>query len=157
MVLTPVSLCKNNLCFVNNSVCMVVDKLTFSASSCSVGPFQYKKQQRELQFVFRREGQKFEAIPILTIDQCQGQEADIVIISLVQKPTRFLTKNRLNVALSRVRKKLFFLVDKGEFAWQLVMNSSWECSLLAKDLLHLDGTLLQHMITFKYPFAFISL
>ena len=37
---------------------------------------------------------------VLTIDQCQGQEADAVILSLVQKPTRFLTKNRLNVALS---------------------------------------------------------
>ena len=49
---------------------------------------------------------------VLTIDQCQGQEADIVILSLVQKPTRFLTINRLNVALSRVRKRLFVLVDK---------------------------------------------
>jgi hypothetical protein len=123
-----------------SNVCGVSGRLqTKLLLFCSVRlSFQYKKQQRELQFVFRREGKKFEAIPILTIDQCQGQEADIVIISLVQKPTRFLTKNRLNVALSRVRKKLFFLVDKREFM-SASMNSRWECSLLAKDLLQLDA------------------
>lgn len=49
--------------------------------------------------------------PVLTIDQCQGQEADAVILSLVRKPTKFLNRNRLNVALSRVRKRLYILVD----------------------------------------------
>jgi hypothetical protein len=134
MVLTPVRLPEIKLDLF--AIRLFIKKLTFFA----LVPlsFQYKKQQRELQFVFRREGQKFEAIPILTIDQCQGQEADIVIISLVQRPTRFLTKNRMNVALSRVRMKLFFLVDKGEFM-AATTNSSWECSLLAKDLLQLDG------------------
>lgn len=74
--------------------------------------------------------------PVLTIDQCQGQEADTVILSLVQRPTRFLNKNRFNVALSRVRQNLYMLCDKKEFQ-QAARNSSWECNLLAKDLLQL--------------------
>jgi superfamily I DNA and/or RNA helicase len=74
----------------------------------------------------------------LTIDQCQGQEADIVIISLVQKPTRFLNKNRLNVALSRVREKLYFLADRRQFL-EASRNTNWDCSPLARDLLQLAG------------------
>jgi hypothetical protein len=34
---------------------------------------------------------------------------------MVKKPTRFLTKNRLNVALSRVRQKLYILADQQDF------------------------------------------
>lgn len=71
---------------------------------------------------------------VLTIDQCQGQEADAVILSLVQKPTRFLNKNRLNVALSRVRKKLYILVDKSSLR-AACANSKWESAELASDLL----------------------
>ena len=73
---------------------------------------------------------------MLTIDQCQGQEADLVFLSLTQRPTRFLNKNRFNVALSRVRQKLFLLCDKNDFQ-AAAKNSSWECNLLAKDLLQL--------------------
>lgn len=73
---------------------------------------------------------------MLTIDQCQGQEADTVILSLVQKPTRFLNKNRFNVALSRVRQTLYFLTDKREFR-KAAMNNDWDCHLMAKDLLEL--------------------
>lgn len=73
---------------------------------------------------------------ILTIDQCQGQEADIVILSLVQKPTRFLNKNRLNVALSRCRRKFFFLTDRRQFR-EAASNRQWDCALLAEDLLEL--------------------
>ena len=71
---------------------------------------------------------------VLTIDQCQGQEADAVILSLVQKPTRFLNKNRLNVALSRVRKKLYVLVDTASLR-EACSNSKWDSALLAGDLL----------------------
>ena len=71
---------------------------------------------------------------VLTIDQCQGQEADAVILSLVQKPTRFLTKNRLNVALSRVRKKLFVLVDIRRLK-EACQNNQWDSAPLAGDLL----------------------
>jgi len=107
---------------------------------------QYKKQQRLLEFEFKRktgnlsdkEREKYSAIPILTIDQCQGQEADIVIISLVQRPTRFLNINRLNVALSRMRQKLYFLVDRKKFEEECE-NANWECSQIAKDLLELAG------------------
>ena len=97
---------------------------------------QYKKQQRQLQFEFEKKG--LSSIPVLTIDQCQGQEADVVVISLVQKPTRFLDKNRLNVALSRVRQKLYFLTNLGEFR-DASQNKKWDCSHLAKDLLALAG------------------
>ena len=108
---------------------------------------QYKKQQRLLEFEFKKktgnlsdkEREKYSAIPILTIDQCQGQEADIVIISLVQRPTRFLNINRLNVALSRMRKKLYFLVDRRKFEEECE-NDNWECSQIAKDLLELAGS-----------------
>jgi hypothetical protein len=73
----------------------------------------------------------------LTIDQCQGKEADIVAISMVKKPTGFLNKNRLNVALSRVRRKLYFVADKNKFE-EASQKSNWECFELAKDLLKLD-------------------
>lgn len=76
-------------------------------------------------------------IQVLTIDQCQGQEADVVILSLVQKPTMFLNRNRLNVALSRVRKMFYLLVDKDQFQQASNSKSSWECKLLARDLLAL--------------------
>lgn len=97
---------------------------------------QYKKQQRKLQYEIKQSGFAEDCVPVLTIDQCQGQEADLVILSLVQRPTRFLNKNRFNVALSRVRKKLFLLCDKKDFQ-DAAKNSSWECALLAKDLLQL--------------------
>jgi hypothetical protein len=58
------------------------------------------------------------------------------VLSLVQRPTRFLNKNRFNVALSRVRQNLFLLCDKKDFA-DAAKNLSWECALLAKDLLQL--------------------
>ena len=73
---------------------------------------------------------------MFTIDQCQGREADLVFLSLTRRPTLFLNKNRFNVALSRVRQKLFFLCDQNEFE-AAAMDASWECNLLAKDLLHL--------------------
>lgn len=72
---------------------------------------QYKNQQREFQYQMKH---RTLSCTVLTIDQCQGQEADAVILSLVQKPTMFLNLNRLNVALSRVRKKLYVLADKDD-------------------------------------------
>lgn len=76
-------------------------------------------------------------VTVLTIDQCQGQEADAVIFSTVQKPTRFLNKNRLNVALSRVRKKLFVLVDKRKLR-DACSNNKWDAALLASELIQND-------------------
>ena len=70
----------------------------------------------------------------MTIDQCQGQEADLVIFTLVQKPTRFLNKNRLNVAMSRTRKTLIVVGDRHEFR-TASQNPSWDCALIAGDIL----------------------
>lgn len=95
--------------------------------------YQYKNQQRE--FEFQLKDQKgVSKISVLTIDQCQGQEADAVILSLVQRPTRFLTLNRLNVALSRVRKRLYVLTDFKDLQ-QACRNTKWESASLAADLL----------------------
>jgi superfamily I DNA and/or RNA helicase len=81
-----------------------------------------------------KKSSEYKNIPVLTIDQCQGQEADLVILSLVKKPTKFLNKNRLNVALSRVRKELYFLCDLPRFV-QASKNSRWESHLLARSIL----------------------
>ena len=70
----------------------------------------------------------------IKIVQCQGQEADAVILSTVQKPTKFLTKCRLNVALSRVRKKLYVLIDTHKLR-DACDNHSWETALFARALL----------------------
>ena len=49
-----------------------------------------------------------------TVDGAQGQEADVVIISLVKaKPSRFLDKRRLCVMLSRARRTLVLGGDRG--------------------------------------------
>lgn len=89
-----------------------------------------------MQYEFERRGYK--DISVLTVDQCQGQEADFVLLSLVQKPTRFLNKNRLNVALSRVRKTLYFVADQQQLR-DASRNSSWDCSAIATDLLEMAG------------------
>ncbi len=73
-------------------------------------------------------------VAVLTIDQCQGQEADAIILSLVRRPTRFLTLNRLNVALSRVRKIMYVLTDFKDLQ-EACRDKNWESSGLATDLL----------------------
>lgn len=100
---------------------------------------KYKNQQREFEFQIKK--RKLDVInhPVLTIDQCQGQEADVVILSLVRKPTKFLNLNRLNVALSRVRRRLFVLVDKQKLR-EACRDSNWEARLLAGDLLDFGET-----------------
>lgn len=77
---------------------------------------------------------EYKDIPVLTIDQCQGKEADYVIFSLVRKPTTFLNRNRLNVALSRVRKAIYFINDKCHFL-EASKYICWESHLLAKSLM----------------------
>jgi superfamily I DNA and/or RNA helicase len=94
---------------------------------------QYKNQQREFEYQLKRLSSVLE-VTVLTIDQCQGQEADAVILSLVRRPTRFLTLNRLNVALSRVKKRLYVLTDFKDLE-QACRDTRWECALLASDLL----------------------
>jgi superfamily I DNA and/or RNA helicase len=123
LVLTPVSMTKL-VKEQNNDVSLII---LFMKS-------QYKDQQNELRFQMLKKSPEYKDIPVLTIDQCQGKEADYVILSLVRKPTTFLNKNRLNVALSRVRKKLYFLNDKCHFL-EASKNICWESHLLAKSLM----------------------
>lgn len=61
-----------------------------------------------------------------------------MILSLVQKPTRFLNKNRFNVALSRVRQRLYLVTDTRQFR-EASRDRRWECCHLAADLLALAG------------------
>ena len=49
-----------------------------------------------------------------TVDGAQGQESDVLIISLVKRqPSRFLDKRRLCVMLSRARQQVIFVGDRG--------------------------------------------
>ena len=103
---------------------------------------QYKNQQREIKFQLKRAAHRSPVNVtedrILTIDQCQGQEADFVILSLVQRPTRFLDKHRLTVALSRARKELIILGDRNDFR-NASENQGWDCKFLAQDTLSKTG------------------
>ncbi len=71
---------------------------------------------------------------VLTVDQCQGQEAEAVILSLVRRPTKFLTLNQLNVALSCVHKRLYVLTNFKDLQ-QACPNTKWESASLGADLL----------------------
>ena len=51
-----------------------------------------KNQQCEFEFQLKKQ-RGVSKISVLTIHQCQVQEADAVILSLVQRPTRFLNLN----------------------------------------------------------------
>lgn len=82
----------------------------------------YRKQVEELRKAFERAGYAESAIPnqglrIATVDQSQGSEADVVLISCVRSNDGhnigFLTKpNRVNVAISRARSRLVLVGDK---------------------------------------------
>ena len=65
----------------------------------------YKQQVELLQSMIVTYG--IQNTHVSTIDKSQGNEADIVILSLVKSnPTSFLTKRRSNVMISRTRDKL---------------------------------------------------
>ena len=52
-------------------------------------------------------------IKVMTLDSVQGNESDIVVISLVKAtPTSFLTKKRTCVMISRARQKLFIFGNR---------------------------------------------
>ena len=81
----------------------------------------YRGQLRELQRTFARAGlqegsQAGRGLRLVTVDQSQGSEADVVILSCVRKNKNsvvgFLAnKNRANVALSRARARLVVVGD----------------------------------------------
>jgi superfamily I DNA and/or RNA helicase len=52
----------------------------------------------------------FANVEVMTIDKSQGNEADIVILSLVKSiPTSFLDPKRSNVMISRMKEQLIVL------------------------------------------------
>ena len=54
---------------------------------------------------------------LATVDGGQGQEADVLIISMVKRfPSKFLDANRLCVMLSRGRRRLVMVGDRGSHA-----------------------------------------
>lgn len=78
----------------------------------------YKKQVELIQNMILNSS--FENTNTCTIDKSQGNEADVVILSLVKsKPTQFLTKRRTNVMISRTREKLIIFGNR---------NNALKCS-----------------------------
>jgi len=73
-----------------------------------------------------------DSLRVLTVDQAQGSEADIVILSCVRSnldsSIGFLSNaNRMNVAISRVRQRLIIICDIGT----LSSNANW-CALFER-------------------------
>lgn len=69
---------------------------------------------------------------VLTVDQAQGSEADVVVLSCVRSNTShkvgFLANpNRLNVAVSRSRERLIVVGDqntlKGDARWKALVTA----------------------------------
>jgi hypothetical protein len=86
----------------------------------------YRQQRDLLQEELRRVGAAAAEVTVCTVDGAQGQEADVVIISLVKaKPSRFLDKRRLCVMLSRARRTLVLVGDRGS-------HSNCQCAPLAE-------------------------
>jgi AAA domain/Zinc finger C-x8-C-x5-C-x3-H type (and similar) len=77
------------------------------------------------------------SLRILTVDQAQGSEADVVILSLVRSNAKrsmgFATnKNRMNVAVSRARERLVVIGDVSTMA----TNDDWKALLEASVRVH---------------------
>ena len=87
----------------------------------------YRQQRDLLRDLLQEElGAAAAEVTVCTVDGAQGQEADVVIISLVKaKPSRFLDKRRLCVMLSRARRTLVLVGDRGS-------HSNCQCAPLAE-------------------------
>lgn len=67
----------------------------------------YRKQVERIEEVMNTN------VNVLTIDQSQGHESDVVFISLVKEtPSKFLTNKRLCVLLSRVKTNMFIVGNR---------------------------------------------
>jgi len=74
----------------------------------------YRQQRSLLEEELERVAVAAAEVTVCTVDGAQGQEADVVIISLVKpKPSRFLNDRRLCVMLSRARSSLVLVGDRG--------------------------------------------
>ena len=89
----------------------------------------YKAQLNVLRDLFAERGFVEDTqLRIVTVDQSQGSEADIVILSTVRsnphKAIGFLKNpNRLNVAVSRARERLVIVGDRSTVAHHA--NGEW--------------------------------
>lgn len=83
------------------------------------------------------------SLRVLTVDQAQGSEADVVFLSCVRNPARSIgfvaSANRLNVAVSRARERLVVVGD----AHTLASNAHWlalrQACLVVTSSLHLPA------------------
>ena len=87
----------------------------------------YQGQERMLWQKFmrkRKEWERYIRMNICTIDRFQGHEADLVFISFVKSyPTSFLlSKNRLNVALTRAKYQCILVGNKESLQHSLEKN-----------------------------------
>ena len=86
-------------------------------NKCTIGVISpYKEQVIQTQKFFKEEDLKDYDIVVNTIDSFQGQEKDIIYISLVRSNEKgeigFLKDyRRLNVAMTRAKKKLVVIGD----------------------------------------------
>jgi predicted DNA helicase len=76
----------------------------------------YRQQVKKMEEVVKQKGESYNAIKINTVDAFQGQEKDIVYISLVRSNNNgdigFLKDyRRMNVAMTRAKKKLVIIGD----------------------------------------------
>ncbi|WP_437650302.1 AAA domain-containing protein [Sorangium sp. So ce362] len=87
-------------------------------------------------FTFDDEGRRLLEVDLCTVDRYQGQEADIVLLSLVRtrSPGFLNSPNRLNVAITRARYQLV-LIGHGQFLAKQKERAPL-CSRLAWDLKH---------------------
>lgn len=117
----------------------------------------YRGQEREIRDHLRKwtklhrsmrhfhrgpERRRYMTIELCTVDRFQGHEADLVLISFVnRRPTSFLeSPNRLNVALTRARYQRVIIGDRGAMLrgdqdgvlWKLANSEQWEQAIKGK-------------------------
>ena len=81
----------------------------------------YRAQMFYLQKLMPKDSEEFKGVNITVVDNYQGEENEIVLLSLVRsnegKKVGFLkTENRINVALSRARNGMFVIGNMDNFA-----------------------------------------
>ncbi len=74
----------------------------------------YRDQVREIKYLHKTRVGNTTALDdkVITVDGSQGQEAEIVVISMTNsKPTKFMDSHRLTVMLSRAKKGIVLICD----------------------------------------------
>jgi hypothetical protein len=93
----------------------------------------YKPQVNALQATLQKQGLLVDGVDVTTVDAMQGREADVIILSCVRSGCKgtlgfIRNPNRLNVAISRAREKLYFVGNRsainelGSPEWQAIMQ-----------------------------------